>query len=101
MKFRMILLGPDDPEGRPSREVEARGHRRKRISYEQQEGGMVRLEGVENGPVRCTPLTNCRARIVREIISDDGAERRRSMRLEAEVAGKTVSFVLQPSDFNR
>lgn len=101
MKFRMILLGPDDPEGRPSRGVEARGHRRKTISYEQHEGGMVRLEGAGNGPVRCTPLTNFHARIVREIISDDGAEQRRTMRLEAEVAGKTVSFVLQTSDFNR
>lgn len=97
----MILLGPDDPEGRPSREVEARGHRRKTISYEQHEGGMVRLEGAGNGPVRSTPLTNFQARIVREIISDDGAEQHRTMRLEAEVAGKTISFVLQPSDFNR
>ena len=101
MKFRMLLLGPDDPDRRPSREVEPRDHYKKTTSYEQQGGGMVRIEGRKDGAARHIPLTNFNARIVREIVSDDGVEQHLTLGLQADVAGKTICFVLQPPEFNR
>jgi len=62
---------------------------------------MVRREQLANGRSRCTAAANFQARIVRDIILDDGTEERREFGMEAELGGRRVTFVVAAAEFGR
>src|SRR6266568_5071900 len=92
MKFRWVLLGPDDgPDGPPQvchgaapGPAAPSGAPR----YALRGTDMVRREQLQNGRWKCTAVANFTARIVSDIIRDDGAEERRDFGLEAELGDK-------------
>jgi hypothetical protein len=105
MKFRFVLLNPDDD---PSQSVSlpecddtplTRSSRRMR--YEREGAGMVRIERREEGRATITALTNFHARIVGDLILDDGDQERRRFRLEAEVAGQSTTFTVSAVEFSQ
>ena len=75
MKFRLVWVGSDDDGGKQPRAREgtaALADETPRSSYEQRNGAMLRRERLQSGRVRYTPLTNFTARIVSDILRDDG-----------------------------
>jgi hypothetical protein len=61
---------------------------------------MVRLEPGPNGHSKSIAVANFTARIVRDIIVDDGAEgERRDFGVEAEVEGQRLTFTVAPAEF--
>jgi hypothetical protein len=105
MKFRFVLLGPDDdPEGDPSAREDPPGvpHTASRARcYEQREAGIVRRENCSNGRWRIIPVANFHARIVRDILLDDGEEERREFGVEAELGGRKLIFAVSAAEFGR
>src|SRR5580693_49272 len=105
MKFRFVLVGPeDDPEGaRPSQGSTARAPRslRRALRYEQKGSDTVRVETQGNGIEKSTAVANFTARIVRDLILDDGEEQRREFELEANLGEQKVGFSLPVAEFSR
>jgi hypothetical protein len=62
---------------------------------------MVRREQVKNGRAKYTPLANFHARIVRDLIFDDGEHERRAFALEAELEGRRLAFTVSAAEFTR
>ncbi|HXP85101.1 MAG TPA: hypothetical protein VN841_10295 [Bryobacteraceae bacterium] len=98
MKFRFVLLGPDDD---PDGSVAGRERDNAALQYEQRGAGMVRAERTTNGRFKSTAVANFKARIVRDIIVDDGETERRDFGIEAELDGRTLSFTLSAAEFGR
>jgi hypothetical protein len=75
MKFRFVLLGPDDdPESHPSI-IDAVGDTSNSSptpSYRRTPGGFVRIQKLGSGKMKQTPVTNFTARIVRDLLISDG-----------------------------
>ena len=101
MKFRFVLLGPDDDGRKLAPERSSVTRSRAVVRYEQRESSIVRVEQRENGDVKTTPLTNFCARIVRDIVLDDGDEQKRHFGLEVELGDATVVLSLSAADFSR
>jgi hypothetical protein len=66
--------------------------------YQETAHGLVWLRPTKNGEVP-TPLTNFSARIVGDVLEDDGAEVRRRFEIEAQLHGQTVRFTIPVADF--
>jgi hypothetical protein len=51
MKFKFVLVGPDDPDGRPAHEMPASvaTSRYRTLRYKQTECGIVKVDQGENG----------------------------------------------------
>ena len=96
MKFRFVLLGPDDPDRR-----DAEQSAETLSLYARKGSAMVRVEQLANGRSKTILLANFYACITRDIILDDGREQCRELGMEAEVAGKTISFTLSTTEFRR
>jgi len=60
--------------------------------------GLVWMKPTRDGPV-ATPLTNFVARIVADIVEDDGAEERRSFEIEAMLRHRTHRFKIPAAQF--
>jgi hypothetical protein len=75
--------GGDRPAGSPYRETPA---------------GLVWEKPTANGTV-ATPLTNFRARIVAQVVEDDGADQRRLFEIEGALGARALRFGLQASAF--
>jgi hypothetical protein len=92
MKFSM--LGPEGgPNGsNPNPELEDQPR------YSQDAAGMARTE--KDGS-RVTALTNFSARIVSDILLDDGEQGQRELGLEAELPERKVYFALSTAEFRR
>jgi hypothetical protein len=75
--------GNDAPAGSPYRETSV---------------GLVWDRPTANGTVN-TPLTNFRARIVAQLVEDDGAEQRRMFEIEGTLGGRATRFPLATSAF--
>jgi len=105
MKFRFVLVGPDDdPDGASRAQKGAAGapHDRCRVvRYEKRGMGIVRVEQRESGQLRTTAIANFNARIVRDIILDDGEQQRRCFGMEVELGGGKVVFALSAAEFSR
>ena len=103
MKFRLVWVGSDDDGGgKPRlREDTATAHDAPRSGYEQRDGAMLRRERLQNGRLRFTQLTNFAARIVEDIVLDDGEQERREFGMEAELGGCKVAFPLSAAEFGR
>jgi len=67
-------------------------------AYRATERGMVWTKSTRDGPVE-TPLTNFTARILADIIEDDGVEHRLSFELEASLAGRVCRFMVPAAQF--
>ncbi len=100
MKFRFVLLGPDDDPDANRRAAEATAAAGGPASglYAESNGGMVRLAG-EGG--RTIPVANFSARIVSDIVLDDGEGQHRQFGIEAELAGQHVAFAIPAAEFGR
>ena len=98
MKFRFVLLPDDDRDGHPPvrKEAAAVDHSTSRILwYEQRGSEMVRVEQLPSGARKCTSIANFTARIVTDMIRDDGDEQRRDFRVEAEVGKSALAALCQ------
>ena len=62
---------------------------------------MVRVEQLPKGARKCTSIANFTARIVADLIRDDGDEQRRDFRVEAEVDGQRLVFDVAAAEFGR
>jgi hypothetical protein len=93
----------DDPESGRTRPTEAAAVPScpTRELYQQQGNEMVRREEFENGRGKLIPLANFSARIVRDLILEDGAETRREFGLEADVGGEKLAFLVSAAEFGR
>lgn len=101
MKFRMVWMGPDDPDQRPSASVKSAARLSKTVRYEQHGAEMVRVERLANGATRSIPVANFSARVVGDITLDDGLDESRHIALEVAVDGRMVRIVLGTAEFSR
>jgi hypothetical protein len=62
---------------------------------------MVRMEPSASGAWKTRTVANFRARIVRDLLLDDGREQKRHFGLEAQLGGRRVAFVLSAAEFYR
>src|SRR5580700_461491 len=103
MKFKFIYLPDDNPDDHP-RVCESGAAESTNLGsglrYENDGTNMVRREQW-NGRSRCTAAANFIARIVRDIVLDDGTEERREFGVEAELGGHRVAFVVPAAEFGR
>ncbi len=68
------------------------------VPYRETPGGLVWDKPTQNGPIP-TLLTNFAARIVRDVVEDDGAESRRAFEIEAALNGRRELFSVPSSQF--
>lgn len=105
MKFRFVLLGPDDdPDERRLAQEPAAGvppSQRRTLRYEKSGPDLVRVEQRGNGGLKSTAVANFHARIVRDLILDDGEEQRREFGMDAELGGRRVAFSVSAAEFSR
>ena len=104
MKFRLVWMGSDDEGGGQRRLRENTASLpdyTPRSVYEERDGAMLRRERLQNGRLRYTPLANFTARIVGNILRDDGEQERREFRIEAELGRCKVAFLLAAAEFGR
>jgi hypothetical protein len=104
MKFRLVWMGSEDDGGghsRPWEDTATLPDNTPRSGYEQRDGAMLRRERLQNGRLRYTPLANFTARIVVDILRDDGEQERREFGIEAELGGCKAAFSLSTSEFSR
>lgn len=69
------------------------------LPYRATECGLVWLKPTANGTVT-VPLANFAARIVGDIVEDDGAETRRLFEIEASLNGRTARLTIPTAQFN-
>jgi hypothetical protein len=69
------------------------------MPYRETPYGLVWDKPTQNGTVP-TPLTNFRARIIGDVVEDDGAEESRSFEIEAELNGRHSVFTLPSERFS-
>ena len=62
---------------------------------------MVRVDQRENGLAKRTAVANFHARIVRDLILDDGQDYNRYFSLEAELGGHKIAFAVSAAEFSR
>jgi Domain of unknown function (DUF927) len=104
MKFRLVWMGSeDDGDKQPQlrRDIAGTADSTPRPGYEQRDGIMLRRERLQNGRLRYTPLANFTARIVGDILRDDGEQKLREFGIEAELGGCKVAFPLSAAEFGR
>jgi hypothetical protein len=81
MKFRLVWMGSDDNGGEQPRlrgDAAAHADYTPKSGYEQRDGAIFRRERLQSGRLRFTQLTNFTARIVGDIVLDDGEQERRN-----------------------
>ena len=66
--------------------------------YQETEEGLVWLKHTRDGEI-LTPLTNFRARIVSQVIEDDGAETQRLIEIEGRLKDRASRFVIPAAEF--
>jgi hypothetical protein len=78
MKFRLVWVDPmTTGAADPARGKMPPPDDTPRLRYEQRDGAMLLCERLQNGRLQYTPLTNFTARIVGDIVLDDGEQERR------------------------
>jgi len=71
------------------------------LRYEQRGGGIRGIKLLKGGSSTRWEVANFTARIVRDIILDDGEDQERKFGVEVQVGGKTLSLVLSVTEFRR
>jgi hypothetical protein len=67
--------------------------------YEETAEGLIWLRSLRDGGVHHVPLTNFLARIVADIVEDDGVQMARRLELEASQAGHHIRFSIPAGQF--
>jgi hypothetical protein len=62
---------------------------------------MVHQERLQNGRLKVTHLGNFQARIVRDLVFDDGTEEQRAFGIEAQLGDTAVAFSVTAAEFSR
>ena len=102
MRFRFVLSSLDeDPEGRPLTQGNDVGTGLRRLRYEHTGDGIHATKWLKSGRSKSWELSNFTARIVRDLILDDGEHQGRQFGVEAKVNGKTITFDLSVGEFMR
>jgi hypothetical protein len=104
MNFRMIWMGPeDDPQQGSPRPVGPFSDLRNGAlpRYVQRGAGMVHQERLQSGRFKVTSLANFQARIVSDLVFDDGEQERREFGIEAKLGDTTVAFPVSAEEFGR
>jgi hypothetical protein len=104
MNFRMIWMGPDDdpPQERPAQAGPSSGFLNGTPPrYAQRGTGMVHQQRLQNGHFKVTSLANFQARIVRDLVFDDGEQEKREFGIEAKLADSTLAFSVSAEEFGR
>jgi len=104
MKFRIVFLGQhEDPAGDlAARETGAADPiTGSPARYAHRGTEMVRRDQRANGRVTYTPIANFQARIVSDIIRDDGSQPQREFGVEAELGGRRLGFAMPAAEFGR
>ena len=102
MNFRIVWMGSDDdPAAQQCSVQQAMGRQSPTLFYEQFGAEMVRCQRLANGQLKRTSVANFTARIVRDSIHENDAEQQRELTVEAEVGGRTLTFVVRAAEFNR
>jgi hypothetical protein len=102
MKFRLVWMGPEEEPNEPRAALPDVASQCGALWYEATGTRLLRWERSENGRLKGTPVANFTARIVSDIVVDDGSgEQRREFGVEAEVGGRRVSFTLPAAEFGR
>jgi hypothetical protein len=99
MKFRFVLEEPDDePNESQSPPKRAIGPPLGTVRYKRGNPGLLRID---KGGEKTTSLTNFDARIVSDLLLDDGERDRREFGVEAELADRQTTFLLSAAEFAR
>ena len=102
MNFRMVWMGPEDDPRAETDTVSAGGRSSKALArYAERGTEMVRQERRKNGPMRVTALANFRARIVKDMLLDDGEQHHREFEMEAELSGVKHAVTVTAAEFHR
>jgi hypothetical protein len=104
MNFRLVWMGSDDdPQGAPQALNEAAAGRSSRVllPYALRGTEMVRQERLQNGRLKISAVANFHARIVRDLVYDDGEQERREFAVEAVVGEIKLAFCVSAAEFQR
>ena len=105
MNFRLVWVGSDDDSDPRwavrERPVAIPDQASETAAYEIQGTEMVRGSRYGNGRRKITPVANFVARIVCDLVLDDGAEPRREFVVEAELAGHSLTLQMSAVEFGR
>jgi hypothetical protein len=93
----MVFLGHDDGDPDPAPGLVAMS---RTLAYERRGGSIIRREPSKNGRSKPILIANFTARIVGDLILDDGEEVRRSFVVEAKVGGRSVAFAMTAAEFS-
>src|SRR5580658_8494534 len=104
MKFKMVFWGPDeDPAGDRAPRIGAAlpVGQSPLCCYEYSGTHMVRRDQLADGRVRRTPVANFWARIVSDIVRDDGVRAQREFGVEVELGECLEAFTMPAAEFGR
>ena len=104
MNFRLIWMGPDDdPQNVPRLPSRATPHAAPNgfPPYAKQGNEIVHRQVLQNGRVKITAVANFQARIVRDLIFDDGEQARREFAIDALVDETRLAFSVSAAEFSR
>ena len=105
MNFRLVWVGSDENPDKHPKWVQGMvappDSRVASVRYEQRGREMVRRQRLQDGRLKFTALANFTARIVADLILDDDARPRRLFKVEAELGGQKIAFVVPSEEFSR
>ena len=104
MNFRLVWIGSDDDPGdinQPLNPAIPHSSNGELPRYAQRGTEIVRQEIRPDGRLRTTPVANFYARIVGDLIIDDGVQERRELALEAIVGGNKAAISVSAAEFGR
>jgi len=101
MKFRLVWIGEERAEEACNSEAVRPIERENDLSqYEQRVSGLVRRIEL-NGRTRTVPIANFVARIVRDVVVDDGADQIREFEIVVETPTGKLCFQISAGEFSR
>jgi hypothetical protein len=104
MNFRIIWMDPDDdpPQLRPPQAGASPDLLNGTLPrYAQRGTGVVHQERLQNGRLKVISLANFQARIVRDLVFDDGEQEKREFGIEAKLTDSTLAFSVSAEEFSR
>src|SRR5579863_5489282 len=103
MNFRLVWIGSDEDPGDVTQSLNPviPGSSNGELPrYAHRGTEIIRQEIRPDGRLRTIPVANFYARIVGDLIIDDGVQYRRELALEAIVGGNTVALSVSAAEFS-